>query len=204
MPYTNIHWIKLKMELLNDKRFIFDCNDGQKWLYVGLLLLAGSTNNATPNDEKYLKNRLNLLDSDPNIRQNIDFLLATFPKLISKNGLLKFKNFNKLHNRLGNSNGTPKDAKKRTDKIRIDKIRDEFIKLKKWQGQTFDKSFYGRTGVAINKLLGLTNQDSEIIDCLRWASKKWPDMWILETCIKKWPDFQAAKHRQAKTEGWVL
>ena len=204
MPYANIHWVKLKLELLNDKRFIFDCDNDQKWLYIGLILLAGSTSNSTPNDENYLKNRLNITDSAPKIRENITFLLDTFPKLIDKNGTLKFKNFNKLHNRLGNSNGTPKDAKIRTDKNRVDKIRTEYIRLKGWLGQTFDRSFYGRTGKAIGKLCVLTDQDSEIIDCLNWTNKKWTDMWTLETCIKKWQDFQASKHKQAKTDGWVL
>lgn len=204
MPYANIHWVKLKLELLNDKRFIFDCDNDQKWLYIGLILLAGSTSNSTPNDENYLKNRLNITDSAPKIRENITFLLDTFPKLIDKNGSLKFKNFNRLHNRLGNSNGTPKDAKNRVDKNRVDKIRTEYVRLKGWLGQTFDGSFYGRTGKAIGKLCVLTDQDSEIIDCLNWASKKWTDMWTLETCIKKWQDFQATKVKQAKTDGWVL
>jgi len=93
------------------------------------------------------------------------------------------------------------------DKIREDKIREirtEYVKLKGWLGQTFDSSFYGRTGKAIGKLFVLTDKNSEIIDCLRWASKqKWCD-WTLETCIRKWPDFQATKHKQTKTEGWVL
>jgi hypothetical protein len=160
---------------LNDKRFIFDLNNDQKWLYIGLLLLAGSTKNSIPNDENYIKNRLNLPENSPKIRENIETLLKVFPKLLTKNGNLIFKNFNDLHNKIGNYFGTPSDtqsdAKGNKEKRRTEQIRTEYVKLKGWVGQSLSKDFYGRSGKAINKLC-LLGTDEEILACLKWVSQR--------------------------------
>ncbi len=190
MPYSNIHWIKLQLEILNDKRFIFDCDNDQKWFYIGLLLLAGSTNNQIPDDENFLKNRLNLPENSSKIRENIAFLLKTFPKMISKNGVIKFKNFNKLHNRLGNSEGTPEELQ-RGVQIREEqnKIREEYIRLKGFDPINLSSNDYGRMGRAIKTLLTRANGNTDLVmRGLQWQAKQ-PYSWTLETLDKKWLDF---------------
>jgi len=199
MPYTNIYWVKLKLEILNDKRFIFDCDNSQKWLYVGLLLLAGATQNNIPIDENYLKNRLNLPENTPKIKENVAFLLKTFPKLISKNGHLKFKNFKALHNRVGKTEGSPKEVQKDTQ-IRaeqISKIRVEYLSLKNLSLKDFTSTDYARTGKTIKTLIcRAEGKDDLVIEGLRWASnQKWCD-WTLETLNRRWVDFKASKNKK--------
>jgi len=188
MPYANIHWVKIKLEILNDKRFIFDCNDSQKWLYIGLLLLAGSTENKIPNEENYIRNRLNLSETIQETRANLLFLLKVFPKMITKNGFISFINFNQLHNRIGISEGTPMVY---ADKIRIEQIRTEYISLKGFVIKNLLPTDYARMGKAIKSLLERTNGDAElVIKGLQWISKQ-NYSWTLETLDKKWIEFTA-------------
>ena len=60
--------VKAVTQILNDKRFIFDCDNDQKWLFLGLILLAGTTQNSVSSDENYLKNRLNLPENTQKIK----------------------------------------------------------------------------------------------------------------------------------------
>lgn len=199
MPYKTIVFVKLlwKELLLEDDRFTDKCNDEQKGLYLMLLLLAGATNNNIPESENYLKRTLNLSQSAENIAKNRDCLLDIFPKLVKKDGYLKFRKFKQLHNYIRNvpsgtkstDSGTP-----RIDKIRIDKIREEYASLKNLSLTDFSSGEYARTGKAIKTLIGLAQgKDELIIDGLRWCAKQpWCD-WKLETLIKRWADFKASK-----------
>ena len=204
MPYTNIHWIKLQLELLNDKRFIFDCNEEQRLLFLGLLLLAGVTKNMTPDDENFLKNRLNLSLEPQKIRKNLDFLLQKFPKTVSVDGYIKFRNFNKLHNPLKelqrNAKETPKE---RIEKSRIDKIIEEYIKKKNFKILNDDGSknkelisaIYHRNCRIAKKLVILTKGNFEqVIKAMEWFGEMWDKKglsWTLET-IEKWlPEYMS-------------
>ena len=197
MPYANIYWVKLKLELLNDKRFIFDLNDEQKWLFVGLLLLAGSTKNQVPADENYLKNRLNLSQTPEKVLENLTLICKVFPKTVHCNGVVKFKNFSKLHNPTKethwNPDGTPKDSKNRVDKSRLDKIRTEYMGIKGWLETDLQPDDYGRLHKAIKTLLLKANDDGAVIEALHWiesvSAGKWE--WTLETLVKKWQDYLA-------------
>ena len=183
----NINWIKLKLDLLSEHRFIEECDDFDKLLFIGLLMLAGLTRNRIPNNAKYIKRMLNLHVDEPKISEKIAKLSALFRGLISNSQFIKFKNFNRLHNWYGSAEGTPKDL---PDKNRIDKIRIEYIKIKGYSLQDFQKDDYARTGKAIKILLtkGRNNADL-IIEALKWATKQgWCD-WTLETIIRRWPDF---------------
>lgn len=205
MPYANIHWIKLQLELLNDKRFIFDCNNDQKWLFIGLLLLAGSTQNSTPNDEKFLKNRLNLPENESKIRENLDFLLKTFPKMVNKEGVIKFKNFNNLHNRLGISKGTPKELQRdtqiRIDKIRIDKIILHYIKKQGWEesirtNPALQGDIYKRNVRPAKQLLLVANNDDlalKVISTMAETYKLKNLSWTLETVIRHFAEMTTKK-----------
>ncbi len=205
MPYANIHWIKLQIDILHDKRFIFDCNNDQKWLFIGLLLLAGATGNEIPNDENYLKNRLNLPENSQKIRENIDHLCKVFSGIVTKNGTLKFKNFKKIHNRIGNSDGLPKDDQRGVQirKEQIDKIIEEYITLKHIKITNEDGSrnkelvgiLWPRNVKPAKNLLLLTQGGSEkILSCMRWFSGICESKgltWTLETIIRWLPEYVA-------------
>lgn len=191
MPYTSIHWIKLKLEILNDKRFLFDLDDEQKLLFLGLLILAGVTRNQVPDDVEFIKNRLNLSENSQKIRENLSKIYKTFPKTMVKNGFVKFKNFNDLHNPIRDvqrsAEGVPKE---RLDKSRVDKIREEYIRLKGWSLSNFTSDDYARTAKAIKTLINKSNnKDEQVLRALDWASRQtWCD-WTLETIYRKWQDF---------------
>jgi hypothetical protein len=204
MPYANIYYIKLQLEILNDKRFIFDLTSDQKWLFIGLLLLAGSTKNSIPDDEKYLKNRLNMPENDSKIRENISILLAKFPKLVSKDGILKFKNFNKLHNPIReiqrDTNGHPMVA---IDREIVEICRKRYIELKGYDFKNLDSDFYGRTGKAIKNLVFKAKGEVDLVLAgLDWISKQSYE-WTLETLIKKWADFMKVKDTPEILKKWV-
>lgn len=122
MPYKNIHFIKVKMELLEDHRFLFELNDTQKGLYILLLALAGKTNNKICDDMVFIKGRLNLKDIE---HKDLERISKVFPKFILVNGFWEFKNFNEEHNQiLGISQGYPKDTQ-RMAQNRIEENRKE-------------------------------------------------------------------------------
>ena len=116
MPYKNVHYIKLMLELLDDKRFIKDCNDSQKLDYILWLAMAGLTQNESEEDAEWFKKRFNLSKPVDEIRSNLCFLLATFRKMYrqKRNGkyYVKFKKFKELHNPIRNAEGMPKDSPK--------------------------------------------------------------------------------------------
>lgn len=124
MPYKNIHFVKVKMELLEDHRFLFQLNDRQKGLYLMLLALAGKTNNQIFNDIVFIKGRLNIKEVDIDDLKKIS---EVYPKFRLLNDFWGFDNFDETHNQIlskdfGISQGYPKDMQ-RMDKNRIDKNR---------------------------------------------------------------------------------
>lgn len=110
MPYSNITFVKIKMELFEDDRFLFDLNDRQKGLYLMLLALAGKTNNAIRNEVGFIKNRLGLSDLDIH---DIETISRVYPKLRLKGGYWVFDNFEKTHNYIiGKYQGTPEELQR--------------------------------------------------------------------------------------------
>ena len=55
----NIFWIKVYFSLLQDHEFVL-LKDAQKWLVIGLFLLAAMTKNKIPNNNNYIKSSLHL------------------------------------------------------------------------------------------------------------------------------------------------
>lgn len=124
MPYKNIHFVKIKMELLEDHRFLFQLDDRQKGLYLLLLALAGKTNNKIFNDLTFIKGRLNIKDL---VVSDLQKISEVFPKFRLNKDFWEFDNFDEEHNQIlskdyGISQGYPKDIQ-RMDKNRIDKNR---------------------------------------------------------------------------------
>lgn len=196
MPYKNVHYIKLMLELFDDRRFIKDCNDSQKLDYILWLAMAGLTQNDAENNPEWFKTRFNLSKNIEEIAKNTEFLSKTFPKMVSINGKVKFKNFKKLHNPIRSAEGTPKDSPKNAQNINI--IRIEYIRIKGWKQEDFTPDDYARTGKAIKTLLIKSKGNKDlVINALTWASRQsWCD-WTLETIIKRWPDFMKERYKLA-------
>ena len=108
MPYTNIVYVKFKLELLSDIRFTDQLDDEEKLLYMGLLLLAGLTHNNIPDEPRFIQRHLNLTLSEAKITEKITKICSVFPKVVRKSHFINFKNFNALHNYIGKSLGLPK------------------------------------------------------------------------------------------------
>ncbi len=194
MPYAHIYWVKLKLELLNDKRFIFDCDSSQKWLFVGLILLAADTKNKVPSDENYLKNRLNLSETAQKVAENLHFILQKFPKIVSKDGYLKFKNFSKLHNPLKDTQRKPKGTT--MGRIEVDKILEVYIEEKGWKNEIKEtpsllSELYERNGKAIKKLWLAVDKKTDLackaIKTLGAWFREIDRDWTLETVLKHLP-----------------
>lgn len=117
MPYKNIHWIKLKLELLRDRRFTDFLNERQQLLYLKFLLLAGYTENKIPKDAKWIKRETNYRAKTSVLWGDIEQICRTFGKFEDTGSHLRFINFNELHN-FRSSQGTPKDV---PEKIREEK-----------------------------------------------------------------------------------
>ncbi len=211
MPYANIHYIKLQIELLNDKRFIFDCDQEQKWLYIGLLLLAGDTKNCTSSDENYLKNRLNIDLSPEKVKENVKHLASIFPKMVCKGGYVKFKKFNELHNYLEPKKRKPEGTPKELQRVMQSIV--EYIIVKKSivvdeKNPYLKQHVFKRYIKSAKELALLTNCNEELakkaIDWVSgWCGEK-NFNWELETVIKhyingKSCNFNKAPKKEYKT-----
>lgn len=135
MAYKNIHFIKVKMELLEDHRFLFHLNDRQKGLYLMLLALAGKTNNAICDDMTFIMGRLNLKDIS---RKDLEKISEVYPKFKLIEGFWKFDNFDHEHNQILTRNipGISQEYAKNTqsvDKNRIEKNRKRIEKKRSIQ-----------------------------------------------------------------------
>ena len=189
MPYTNISWVKLKLELLSEHRFIEECDDFDKLIFLGLLMLAGLTQNKIPNSPKYIKRMLNLQLEEQIISEKIVKITSIFRGVVRSSEFIKFKNFNKLHNWFRSSEGVPKDTP-RIEKIRIDQIRKEYIRIRGLSFENFSSDDFARTAKAIKTLLLKASlKDEVVVKSIEWAAaQKWCD-WTLETIIRRFPDF---------------
>lgn len=94
-------WVKLYFSILDDYDFTV-LTDSQKWVYIGLILLSGKTNNKIPLDYNYIKMSLRCTSSD--VKTIIDKLLE-----------LKF-----VRQSIDNVK-----TESFPDKIRLDKIRED-------------------------------------------------------------------------------
>ena len=120
MPYTNVRFVKLQIEILDDYRFIKLLNDRQKCLYLLLLTLAGRMDNSIPNDLEFIMERIGLKDID---YKDLEKVRSVFPKMLVTKDIISFENYEEIHNYIpGKSKGNPKEIQ-RTSQIRIDKIR---------------------------------------------------------------------------------
>jgi len=147
MPYTNIVWIKVYLDLFNDERFLYLLSDEEQLMYLKMLVLAGITKNNIPADPEFIKGKVNFRSNDGQIGEILDKLMKVFPKFKkNKNGNYCFAKFNKFHNRINDREiggsttsrgvrrkpeGSPKELqrgvleKRREEKRREEKRREE-------------------------------------------------------------------------------
>ena len=215
MPYKNIHWIKLKfLDLLTDPehRFIELLNDEQKGLYLMLLMLMGFYHNQIPLDPKSIKRSLNLTQEESKISENIAKICDVFSRAIRKSHVLKFKNYNKLHNPVGNSKGTPKDGveERRVDKSRLEEIISFYGEKQKMvfkEKNTLYWLFFKRSVRPAKSLL----QACGDLDKAKQAITGIGDLldskgmnWSLETIVKWYPDYSVKGNRMWEKKSKVL
>ena len=133
MPYTNIIYIKLFLELFDgDDRFLCGLTERQQLLYLKLLYLAGRQGNKITKNLQFMRQKLNYESSEELLKLDLERIKIIFPKFKEREEYYTFFNFCTLHNfiKKGNSEGTPKELqrilpeKRREDKIRVDKNRD--------------------------------------------------------------------------------
>ena len=98
MSYKNVVFVKLFVKLGRDYRFTDKLNDSQKMLYMFLLLLAGMTDNEIPNDANWIKRTLNLQIPYELIELDLLHIRKVFDKLVCRNDLLQFVDWQQLHN----------------------------------------------------------------------------------------------------------
>lgn len=112
MPYANIVFVKIQMDLFEDPRFLVDLNDTQKGLFLMMLGLAGKTHNKIRDDVGFIKGRLNLTHLR---RSDLQKIATTYPKFQCVNGFWQFDKFEEIHNytlkaNQRNSQGNPSDV----------------------------------------------------------------------------------------------
>lgn len=178
MPYKNIVFVKFRIELLSDIRFLDQLDDEGKLIFMGLLLLAGFTQNRIPNNPIFIKRQLNLTLSEGKIDKYITQICTIFPKTIRNSQFIKFKNFNRLHNWIGSKIGEEKESqdkiRKDKDKIRIDMFINHFQKRhKEVTGVPYIPS-YGKDRILFRQLLEFTDEDmTALINKFFDSSNEW-------------------------------
>ena len=210
MGYKNLIFVKLLWQELmhKDDRFIEGLTDSQKGLYLMLLLLAGATSNNIKNDENYIKRVLNLSENTQKIRENLGKILEVYPKLISQNGFLKFKNFNKLHNYIHKSYVTPEEVLGTSQNKNRIRVIEEYIKIKNipviLPDGLIDKPLrtyvYKRFARPSKDLIVLSkNRPEKIIEFMNWMNEEYGKKrldWTLETVLKHFPEAMGDKNKK--------
>lgn len=158
-------------------------------------MLAAETCNKVPKSSSVLRAAFRSHFDEVTIEKCIKEIQQNFPKFKEAKGFYRFGEWSKRHNwvvareRPGNSLGLPKEP---LDKIRLDKIRKEYIIAKNWEGLQLLPDDYARINKAIKTLVYKAGTDETAIEAIQWITKDASDRydWTLETLInKKWPDF---------------
>jgi len=194
------------LDLADDSKFVMGLNDSQKLDYLLLLLMAGLTDNAIPMDYNWFKSRFHLDKNPSEIESNFQVIKAKFRKFKVYKKTYKFGNFKELHNYIykekeNNLNVLKEFYKNSPNKVNlfliISNLINYFIDLKGFKQEDVGMVERNRYGARIKELLVLTKGDSNVAkDCMKWVSEKWADMWVLETCIKKFADYKASLNKK--------
>jgi uncharacterized phage protein (TIGR02220 family) len=135
VPYSNIVWIKLYLELFDeDDRFLYQLTERQQLLYIKMLYLAGRQKNKISKNPESVIQKVNYKGSTGELLGDIKAIKNIFKKLKENKYYYTFTNFDTLHNRVSNgtSQGTPKELQrvipdKDKDKEEDKEVRTEVI-----------------------------------------------------------------------------
>lgn len=121
MPRVNITFAQLDLDIMDDDRWLFLCNERQQLLYIKIILLAGRLKNSVPINYAYLRTKCNYQGSDEELRGDIAHLLGIYPKLQNNDNCLFFKEFWKRYSYIpkkdrGKSQGNPKEIPSESSK----------------------------------------------------------------------------------------
>jgi len=99
MPYSNIVYVKLFVELLDkDDRFLYQLNESQQLLYLKMLMMAGKTLNKIPKTFSFIRNTINYAHEESCFKADIARIQTVFPKLKEDDNIYYFEKFEELHN----------------------------------------------------------------------------------------------------------
>ena len=87
-------------ELGEDERWLLECNDEQKFLYVLILFTIYTTNGTAPDNARYYVTRYSLHRRIDRVTKDLDHIKSLFPKLISKDKKLSLLNSVTYENRV--------------------------------------------------------------------------------------------------------
>ena len=97
MPYKNIVWVKLYLDLFDDDRFLYKLSERQQLLYLKLLVLAGITRNSVPGNAGFIRNRTNYQENDSCLDEDLSKIVEVYPKFKRRrDGSYYFEKFNEL------------------------------------------------------------------------------------------------------------
>ena len=85
-------------ELGNDPRWLMECNDQQKFLFMLILFTIYTTNNSAPDDPHYYKVRYNLRHRCGRVEADLRHIKEHFPKLVCQNKKLSLLNYKGYEN----------------------------------------------------------------------------------------------------------
>lgn len=105
-------------ELGEDPRWLMECNDTEKFLYMLILFTIYTTNGTAPEDPNYYKTRYNLGHRKDNIRAAIEQLKIKFPKLVCSNKKLSLINSTIYKNRVATDGATEEEVEEEVEEER--------------------------------------------------------------------------------------
>ncbi len=114
MPKIRGKFTPLFSELGEDSRWLLECNDRQKFLFILVLMTIYECNNSAPLDPRYYKVRYALAHRLHTIRTDLAHLNAKFPKLLCKDKKLSLCNYRGYEDRVADK--TPKNKNKKENK----------------------------------------------------------------------------------------
>lgn len=92
-------------ELGEDPRWLMECNDQQKFLFILIMLTIYECNNSAPDDPRYYKVRYNLRHRLSTVSTDLAHIKVRFPKLLCKNKKLSLLNYRGYESRVAPHGG---------------------------------------------------------------------------------------------------
>lgn len=128
MPYSNIVFVKLFLELFDeDDRFLYQLNERQQLLYIKFLYLAGRQKNKISKNPLLIIQKLNYQGTPQDLTNDIKAIKKVFPNFRETRYYYTFMKFNELHNYIPmrKSQGNPEERQRTIPDKEKDKDKDK-------------------------------------------------------------------------------